>query len=221
MNEKLNVRGLIIDLEGTIVDTSYFYFMLLKDAAKTTGIEFSYSLNDIQRIRDVEFDGLELIEMIAGEKKDEYIREIKNIYWDYNRRYARLFPESVDVLLNLIELGFLVSIYSNIHWSWDEIVRRYPMIAVLDGKIHYMNRHSVIKPKPSPEGVFKFCKIMKLNPVEVAVVGDSTDDIKMGRDAGTHTIGVLTGVSNAERLIKSGADLIIPEIGYLPDVVSR
>ena len=219
MKRKLRVKGLIIDLEGTLIDTSYFYFKLLKDSAEITGIEFNYSFGEIQKIRDVVADGMELIEIIAEKQKEEYIETIKEIYQEYNYRYARPFPETLDVLNELIKSGFSLAIYSNIKWSWDEIVGRFPEFSGLRGRLNYLNRNSVEKPKPFPEGVYKCCKTFGVEPENCAVVGDSIDDIIMGKKAGCRTIGVLTGVTTAERLAKIGADVIIPRIGYLTDVL--
>jgi phosphoglycolate phosphatase len=52
------------------------------------------------------------------------------------------------------------------------------------------------------------------------MVGDHPMDIRIGRDVGAYTIGVLTGYSKADPLLEAGADLIIERasaiIHYLP-----
>ena len=57
-------------------------------------------------------------------------------------------------------------------------------------------------------------------PESSSMVGDHPMDIKIGKDAGTLTIGVLTGYSTSDELVKAGADIIIDKaadiIGVLP-----
>jgi phosphoglycolate phosphatase len=52
------------------------------------------------------------------------------------------------------------------------------------------------------------------------MVGDHPMDIKIGRDAGILTIGVLSGYSTSDELLKAGADFIVSKaadiIGVLP-----
>ncbi len=37
-------------------------------------------------------------------------------------------------------------------------------------------------------------------------------DIRTGREAGTQTIGVLTGSGGREELLRAGADIIVPSL---------
>ena len=47
------------------------------------------------------------------------------------------------------------------------------------------------------------------------MVGDSTHDLSAGRAAGMRTVGVLTGVAQAE-VLEPFADVILPSIADLP-----
>ncbi len=219
--KKLSVKGLILDFEGTLADTSYFYYKILKDSAENIGIEFNYTFCEVQKMRDEGSDGTKLIGEIGGDHIDRYAQKLKEIYWEYNTRYARLFPESIDVLMELIKYGFSISIYSNIHWSWSQLVDRFKELKKVQKSIFYLNRNDVTEPKPSTEGVYICCRKMKVKPEDVAVIGDSQIDIKMGIRAGSYTVGVLTGISTDESLKKAGAHAVIPRIGYLTEILER
>lgn len=69
--------------------------------------------------------------------------------------------------------------------------------------------------KPDPGMLLAFCDFEGLDPEKVAMVGDSRHDLLAGREAGMHTIGVLTGPADADEL-ESLADEILPDIGHLP-----
>ncbi len=70
-------------------------------------------------------------------------------------------------------------------------------------------------PKPQAAMVYGFCRAVGTNPGEVAVVGDTPHDMRMGRAAGAgEVIGVLTGASSNEDLLPL-ADSVLPDIEAL------
>ena len=66
--------------------------------------------------------------------------------------------------------------------------------------------------KPGPGMVHAFCTALGLTPAEVAMVGDNTHDLEMGRAAGAGlVVGVLTGSSKTADLAPF-ADHVLPDI---------
>lgn len=60
----------------------------------------------------------------------------------------------------------------------------------------------------------------KVSEEQCIVVGDTSADVGMGLNGNAGLIiGVLTGSSTADYLLDEGADLIIPNIGYLPRIL--
>lgn len=70
--------------------------------------------------------------------------------------------------------------------------------------------------KPAPGQLLAFCAATGLAPADCAMVGDSLHDLHAGRAAGMTTIGVLTGPALRDELASS-ADVILPDIGALPN----
>ena len=69
--------------------------------------------------------------------------------------------------------------------------------------------------KPGPGMVLGFCRATKIDPTEVAVVGDNRHDLLMGRAAGAGmTVGVLTGTGTKETLAGL-ADAVLDSIADL------
>lgn len=73
--------------------------------------------------------------------------------------------------------------------------------------------------KPEPGPLLAFAASAGLDPVEVAMVGDSVHDLVAGRAAGMRTVGVLTGIAGRDELAPH-ADVVLPHIGHLPDWVA-
>ncbi len=81
----------------------------------------------------------------------------------------------------------------------------------------YDSGHGV---KPGPGMALAFAEALGLPPSEIAVVGDNSHDIDMGRSAGAGlVIGVLSGTGDAATL-KPIADACLTDIGELPDFLA-
>lgn len=69
--------------------------------------------------------------------------------------------------------------------------------------------------KPGPGQCLAFADVVGLDPSRIAMIGDSTHDLRAGGAAGMVRVGVLTGVAEAADLAPE-ADVVFPDIGHLP-----
>ncbi|MBR3370820.1 MAG: HAD family hydrolase [Rhodobacteraceae bacterium] len=83
---------------------------------------------------------------------------------------------------------------------------------------HVLGYDSGFTPKPDPAMLRGYAALAGVAPETVVMVGDSTHDLVAGRAAGMATIGVLTGLAREDDLAPF-ADIIVPHIGHLPDVL--
>jgi len=72
-----------------------------------------------------------------------------------------------------------------------------------------ITRELIHNVKPHPEHLTAVLKLLGVAPEFASMVGDHPMDIKIGKDVGTLTIGVLSGYSTSNDLLKAGADFII------------
>lgn len=64
--------------------------------------------------------------------------------------------------------------------------------------------------KPDPAPIFRLCDLAHVRPSAVTVIGDTTYDILMGRNAhAAHCIGVSWGNHTAEAMMEAGAERVI------------
>jgi phosphoglycolate phosphatase len=70
--------------------------------------------------------------------------------------------------------------------------------------------------KPAAGQLNAFCTQTGCDPSRVAMVGDSTHDLKAGAAAGMRCIGVLTGMAPRE-VLAPYADVVLPDIGHIPE----
>ena len=69
---------------------------------------------------------------------------------------------------------------------------------------------------PAPGQLQAACLQFDCAPGAVVMVGDSLHDLMAGRAAGMRTVGVLTGLAGSRELSPL-ADVVLPDIGQLPD----
>jgi phosphoglycolate phosphatase-like HAD superfamily hydrolase len=60
---------------------------------------------------------------------------------------------------------------------------------------------------------------MGVAPESCVMIGDTPVDIRAGKAAGAQTVGVLSGFSHEPELRHAGADLILPSINELVDLL--
>ena len=90
---------------------------------------------------------------------------------------------------------------------------------ILDQFAHVLGYDSGFTPKPAPDMLLGFANFTGLEAGRVVMVGDSTHDLVAGRAAGMQTVAVLTGMATQADLAPY-ADLVLPDIGHLPQALA-
>ena len=75
----------------------------------------------------------------------------------------------------------------------------------------------VVQKKPHPEGIDTSLERLRSFRDDCCFVGDTPDDIRMGRSAGVRTIGVRSEFVDKGRMEQCGADLLLENISEIPD----
>jgi phosphoglycolate phosphatase len=83
-----------------------------------------------------------------------------------------------------------------------------------------ITRELIRNVKPHPEHLMAVLKLLDVAPEFASMVGDHPMDIKIGKDVGTLTIGVLSGYSTSNDLLKAGADIVINKAADILSVLS-
>ena len=60
-----------------------------------------------------------------------------------------------------------------------------------------------------------------VRPEETLMIGDSMTDVGAGKSAGAVSVAVLGGYSSREKMLVSGADFLVEEIGGLLPILDK
>lgn len=101
----------------------------------------------------------------------------------------------------------------------DSRANTVPQLRALgvDSLLHHVQcaDDSGVEPKPDARNVLRICSLLRVDPRDTAIVGDTLADLRMGHSAKLALrVGVLSGVGREEELAPL-ADLLIPSVGHL------
>ena len=146
-----------------------------------------------------------------------YHAEVANGERPRPAREESLFPGIVDVLNQVEEAGYLLSIItSRSSGRLQELLdangigKRFITLKTTDNG----------PGKPNPFLMNQTLSELGIEKENAVMVGDTTFDMLMARSAGTAAIGVSWGVHEPDELTEAGAHHVVDEVLQLPDTIN-
>lgn len=148
---------------------------------------------------------------------EQMTAEYNAIYKEEGERLIELFDGVVDTLDRLKNAGIKIVIASNnIRPVLDRLTANLGIAKYIDDIVSVEDVEEV---KPAPDIALEIIRRFGVKGEEVLVVGDSTFDMDMGREAGCHLCGVTYGSHSPEMLQEKGARYIIEHFAELEKIV--
>jgi phosphoglycolate phosphatase len=214
-NRKLNVKAIIFDLDGTIVDSKEAYL----EAAKVAFSTLAHKEVSIRTVMEIpkRFElSLPLNDVIEGIDEKSFREVYLTAYYEATRTRTKPFPHVGVVLQNLSERAKL-ALTTRRHVSNSEIIRQLEKFRLANYFQAVVTAINTANPKPSPEALMQCSEKLRVELRDCAVVGDSVADVKAGKNAGAKTVAVLSGIFSLKELESENPDLILESVRKLPD----
>ncbi len=216
-------RGIIFDLDGTLVNTLEDLADSVNEALEKMGFPVwqtdDYRLKVGRGFRNLMENSVpeEFREDagVIGQMLEYFVAAYDRRYLDKSRPY-----EGIGELLDeLAAGGIFLAVNSNKRTDYAErlVAKLFPQVPFVGV---FGEREGVPK-KPDPAGALELCARMGLEPGEVIYAGDSNTDIQTGKNAGMETIGVSWGFRGAEELRRSGASYIAEKPSDISGIIFR
>ncbi len=214
------IKAVVYDLDGTLLDT----LGTIAGYGNTAMKKFGLSEFDTDSYRYFVGNGAKtLIKRMleAGNiDADEYFDKVYEYYTSIydadpisdTKPYDGI-PELTDELRTL---GIKQAILSNKpDFATKGVAKRF-----FDGMFDrvYGGREG-IELKPHPGALLSVLDELEVKPDECVFVGDTYVDIRTGKSAGAHTIGVLWGFRDREELEREGAEYIVSKPSEIAEIV--
>ena len=187
-----NIKAIIFDLDGVLVDTAKYHYLAWKRLAEELNIDFS--LQDNERLKGVSrMKSLDIILALGNitldsDKKNELAQK-KNLW--YVEYICKLTPKDilpgVIIFLESIKLhGIKVALGSaskNSMLILNKLNLTSYFDAIIDGT-------KVSKAKPDPEVFLKGAEALRVLPSECIVFEDAEAGVEAALNAGMYCIGI-------------------------------
>ncbi len=203
------LNAVVFDFDGTLALLNVDFKAMRLDIL---GLAASYGISD---------DGLEglfVLEMIAeirrrigrdapgreGAFADRALQLVTDRELAGAARSA-LFPGVREMLAELRRRGVKRGILTRN--CLEAVTAVFPDIGNFSEAV--VTRDDTERVKPHPDHIRTMLRILNEKPARAAMVGDHPMDIRVGKEVGALSVGVLTGYAGASDLQAAGADLIL------------
>jgi HAD superfamily hydrolase (TIGR01509 family) len=214
-NEKLKVKGIVLDLDGTVVDSKDAY----SEAIKTAFTAIGRKMVDARVVTEIPKrleQGLSIHDVLKGVDMQRFLEAYLNAFYQATAVKTKPIPKISDTLKILSQKAKL-ALTTMRYVPREEVIgelEKFGLAGYFQYVITALDTH---RPKPSPEALIKCTKQLGIRMFECAVVGDSVADIKAGKTAGAKTVAVLSGIFSRGELEREKPDLILESVNQLPD----
>jgi phosphoglycolate phosphatase len=220
----ITIKAVIFDLDGTIAAFNLDYKTV---RAEVRGFLMNMGVpGSVVSVSDNIFEMLKKTELfMANAGKREVViektrKEALLIAEKYELEAAArtsMLPGAIETLKELRKMDLKTALCTiNSSNSTEHILKRFKISPYFDTVIP---RNHVAKYKPNPEHCNLALKALGVSAEETLIVGDSITDIQAAKEIKAVSVGLSTGVSTPDQLIKAGANYLMTSITDLPTLI--
>ena len=213
MSKFQTIRAVIIDLDGTMIDTAPDFLITINRMRADVGL--------------AELD-LTTIKNFVGKGSENLIRRILSLDWDENKvdrefaaafaryhhhynqingQFSSLYPNVVEGLQALRAQGLRLACVTN-----KPISLALPLLEQKNLKDFFeiiYGGECLPRKKPDPLPLLQVCRDFKLEPAQVLAIGDSSNDAQAAHAAGCPVLLVPYGYNHGEAVQSLETDGIV------------
>jgi HAD superfamily hydrolase (TIGR01509 family) len=215
-SRKLKVKGILLDMDGTIVDTKDAYIEAAKIAFKATGqnppitavaLEIPKRIEQKQPLTDI-------VKVEIKKFLDVYLEAFYAIAHDKTKPIPHV-AGALEELSGKAKLALITMRFVPKEALIEEL-RQFHLDLYFTHVVTALDTH---KPKPSPEALIKAVRAMDVQMCDCVIVGDSVIDVRAGKAAGAKTVAVLSGLYSRKELGEADPNFIINDVTELPKLI--
>ncbi len=207
-------KALIIDLDGTILNTSPDFHAAINAMRRDLGFPGELSLTEVTNLVGKGSEnlvrGILTAELPPSEAESLFstaLSSYQNHYQAINGKFSSLYPGAREGLAAFAEMGLAMACVTNKPYAFaKDLLQQF----ALD---HYFSLlyggDSFARKKPDPEPILAACQHFSLAPQQVLVLGDSSNDAQAARAAGCPVWILPYGFNHGESVHKINSDGIV------------
>ena len=217
MNQnRWKIKGIFLDLDGTIVDSTGAYIEAARIAFHALGKKTPETKVLLEIPKRIE-QRLTINDITHGDTK-EFMQVYLKAYYSVTEAKTKLMPNVSKTLQTLSGRSKLALITMR-HCPNQVIQKELDYFGIAKYFTHIVTAMDTSKPKPSPEALIRCIEALDLEMCDCVIAGDSVNDVRAGKAAGARTVALLSWLFQREELVKECPDLILPDITALPKFI--
>lgn len=213
----LGIKLIIYDLDGVLIDSNPAIRKSIKYSLQEKDLDY-----DLEKIMEHMGTPLhKIFEEIFRDEDKSKIPEAVNIYRDFYRRKGKdeliIQNKVMDTLRYFKRKRIKQSIASNSSRELMEPILK--SIGIMNHIDLFVGVEDVKRPKPHPNILELIIKKMDISNKETVFVDDSSTGLTAGKKAGTHIVGITTGVHTTHQIKSVEPDFIITRLDELINII--
>ena len=203
-----SISTILFDWDGTLVDSAQLGLVAYEKSFADLGIPF-----DHEAYRAVYSPNWLTVYEGLGLPKEHWQRADKLWTQHYDEQSAKLINGAGETVTEIRQKGYRLGVVSS---GNDCRVNREINELGLGGIFEVVVCHEQIRNrKPHPEGIEVALQQLRVGSKQTAYVGDSPEDIQMGKSADVLTVGVLSTYPTSWKLQSAEPDIYLESFADL------
>src|ERR687894_2080565 len=205
------VRVVVLDVDGTLMDTNYLHTEAWARAFEEAGRRVPRA-----RLHKQVGKGAALLisEFVEDEETIEKIQDLHSEFYGELQEYGHPLPGSKELISSLKERGYEVWFVTSA--KDEELEHHMQELEAEDNIAGVVNSSSVDNPKPAPDIFEEALRRAGTTAEETVALGDARWDVEAARNAGIRTVAVLSGGAfHTQDLEEAGAVAVYEDCAAL------
>lgn len=208
-------RLLLLDLDGTVVDTLGFIITCFQQSVADLLVRVPTSEEVVATFGPAEVDciaqllrSFELQGLVHQPVQEQHIQQAASLFHQlYASGYAsgavQAYPHMVELVQEARQHGWATAVFTGKgRTSALATLEHLYLLPHFDAVI---SSDDVVHPKPAPDGVLLACELTQTLPARTIFIGDNPADILAGRGAGAFTAAALWGAFDRTATLAASA----------------
>lgn len=208
----LKPKGIFLDLDGTLVDSTEAYLEAARVSFRAIGQAAPPNETALEIPRRLE-QGFSITDITNGESK-RFLRTYLKTYYSITPQKTRLIP-NVSATLEALSKKSKLALITMRYAPKQKIIGELEFFGISRYFSCVVTALDRFKPKPSPEALLSCVETLGVEIGDCVMAGDSVNDVRAGKAAGARTVAVLSGLFESVELAKEKPDLILNDVTAL------
>jgi HAD superfamily hydrolase (TIGR01662 family) len=207
-SKKTSINTLLFDWDGTLVDSAQLGLTAFEQSFAALGVAFDHEI-----YRAVYSPNWYSVYEAMGLPKEKW--QMADDLWvrHYGEQTAQPVPRAQETIRNLKQKGYRLGVVSS--GSECRVAREISELGLESFFETVICNEQMENKKPHPEGLQTAMRALDCAIDATCYVGDSPEDIEMGKRANLFTVGVRSGYPTSWKLENHNPDILIESLAEL------